>query len=98
MVSLNCEDILLWLVFRHLIPLKHLVPSKREAIRQADLHGRAADKLLSLTPICCQEATSAYLEQMHSRQPSNHQRMPAGSGQSGVVGTASNVSFNYSLS
>ena len=59
LVCLNCEDVLLWLVFRHLIPLRHVLPSQREAIREPDLHGRAAERLLSLTPICCQEATAS---------------------------------------
>ena len=38
-----------------------LVPSQRgaDSIAKPDLHGRAAEKLLSLTPICCQEATAA---------------------------------------
>ena len=53
---------MLWLVFRHLIPLRHLLPSQHDNIRHPDLHGRAAEKLLSLTPICCQEA-SHYQEQ-----------------------------------
>ena len=30
-----------------------------DSIAKPDLHGRAAEKLLSLTPICCQEATAA---------------------------------------
>lgn len=58
LIGLNCEDVMLWLVFRHLIPLRHLLPSQRDAIARPDLHGRAAEKLLSLTPICCQEATA----------------------------------------
>eukprot|EP00095_Tigriopus_kingsejongensis_P002016 maker-scaffold419_size176504-snap-gene-0.35 protein:Tk02016 transcript:maker-scaffold419_size176504-snap-gene-0.35-mRNA-1 annotation:"upf0518 protein gk23746-like isoform x4" len=61
-ISLSCEDIVLWLVFRHLIPMRHILPSHRASIRHPDLHGRAAQTLLSLTPICCQEATSFYLE------------------------------------
>ncbi|TRY73372.1 hypothetical protein TCAL_01536 [Tigriopus californicus] len=62
LINLNCEDVLLWLVFRHLIPLRHILPSQKDLIREPDLHGRAAQKILSLTPICCQEATSYYLE------------------------------------
>jgi len=61
LLALNCEDVMLWLVLRHLIPLRHLLPSQRgtDSIAKPDLHGRAAEKLLSLTPICCQEATAA---------------------------------------
>ncbi len=60
LVGLNCEDVMFWLVFRHLVPMRHLLPSQREAIREPDLHGRAANRLLALTPICTQEAAAAY--------------------------------------
>ena len=33
LVSLNCEDVMLWLVFRHLIPMNHILLSQRNAIR-----------------------------------------------------------------
>lgn len=72
LINLNCEDILLWLVFRHLIPLRHILPSQKDLIREPDLHGRAAQKILSLTPICCQEATSYYLE--HKMNHAGHQQ------------------------
>ena len=81
---------MLWLVFRHLIPMDHLVPCQRPSIKQPDLHGRASERyvstsieipnttkiirsivdirtnngfiffnrLLSMTPICCLEASS----------------------------------------
>ena len=99
LVGLNCEDVMLWLVFRHLIPMDHLVPCQRPSIKQPDLHGRASERyvstsieiqnttfeywrwmyaidlkkngfvffhrLLSMTPICCLEASS------NSSQPTN---------------------------
>ena len=34
LVSLNCEDVMLWLVFRHLIPMQHLLTSQKNTIRQ----------------------------------------------------------------
>lgn len=58
LIGLNCEDVMLWLVFRHLIPMHHLLPIQRVTIRQPDLLGRAAEKFLSLTPICCSESRS----------------------------------------
>lgn len=61
LIGLNCEDVMLWLIFRHLIPMTCLLPSQRATIRQPDLHGRAAEKLLSLVPICCLEARNASL-------------------------------------
>ena len=59
LLAFDCEDVLFWLVLRHLVPLKHLLPSQRDLIREPDLHCRAADKLLSLTPICCSAAVNA---------------------------------------
>ena len=53
-MGLNCEDVMLWLVFRHLIPMNYLLPSQRETLHMMpDIHGRGAQKLLSLVPICC---------------------------------------------
>jgi len=57
LVSLNNEDVLFWLVLRHLVPLRHLLPSQRgRVLRRADEHSVSAHSLLSLTPICTQEA------------------------------------------
>jgi len=56
LVGLNCEDVMLWLIFRHLIPQTAFLPSQRSTIRHPDIHGRGAEKLLQLTPICCLEA------------------------------------------
>ena len=56
LVGLNCEDVMLWLIFRHLIPQTAFLPSQRPTIRHPDIHGRGAEKLLQLTPICCLEA------------------------------------------
>lgn len=47
---------MLWLIFRHLIPQTAFLPSQRATIRHPDIHGRAAEKLIQLTPICCLEA------------------------------------------
>ena len=48
---------MLWLVFRHLIPMNYLLPSQKETINNPDLHGRSSEKFLSLVPICCIEAS-----------------------------------------
>ena len=56
LVGLNCEDVMLWLIFRHLIPQTAFLPSQKSTIRHPDIHGRGAEKLLQLTPICCLEA------------------------------------------
>lgn len=53
LLSLNCEDIMLQLVLRYLLPCTHVMLSQRRAIREADVYGKSADKFLSLIPECC---------------------------------------------
>ena len=50
---------MLWLIFQHLTNLKSFIPSNVALLRNPDIHGRAAQKLLELTPICCTEAKSS---------------------------------------
>ncbi|XP_061917468.1 FHF complex subunit HOOK-interacting protein 1B [Entelurus aequoreus] len=61
LLSFNCEDIMLQLVLRYLLPCSHVMLSQRRAIREADMYGKCADKFLSLIPECCRliVATSA---------------------------------------
>uniref|UniRef100_A0A8C2XGI6 FHF complex subunit HOOK-interacting protein 1B n=1 Tax=Cyclopterus lumpus TaxID=8103 RepID=A0A8C2XGI6_CYCLU len=53
LLSLNCEDVMLQLVLRYLLPCTHVMLSQRQAIRVTDLYGKSADKFLSLIPECC---------------------------------------------
>ena len=53
LVSLNMEDVMVSLVFRHLTPCTFLLPSFRSKLNALDPHGRAAHKLLSLVPVSC---------------------------------------------
>ncbi|XP_061698451.1 FHF complex subunit HOOK-interacting protein 1B isoform X2 [Syngnathoides biaculeatus] len=57
LVSFNCEDIMLQLVLRYLLPCSHVMLSQRRAIRDADMYGKCADKFLSLIPECCRITT-----------------------------------------
>ncbi|XP_043104524.1 FHF complex subunit HOOK interacting protein 1B [Puntigrus tetrazona] len=54
LLSLNCEDLMLQLVLRYLLPCTHVMLSQRRAVRETDLYGKSADKFLSLIPECCQ--------------------------------------------
>ncbi|XP_077435492.1 FHF complex subunit HOOK-interacting protein 1B isoform X2 [Vanacampus margaritifer] len=56
LLSFNCEDIMLQLVLRYLLPCSHVMLSQRRAIREADVYGKSADKFLSLIPECCRTA------------------------------------------
>ncbi|XP_054643620.1 FHF complex subunit HOOK interacting protein 1B [Dunckerocampus dactyliophorus] len=53
LLAFNCEDIMLQLVLRYLLPCGHVMLSQRRAIRETDMYGRCADKFLSLIPECC---------------------------------------------
>ncbi|KAK3568421.1 hypothetical protein QTP86_005884 [Hemibagrus guttatus] len=59
LLSLNCEDLMLQLVLRYLLPCTHVMLSQRRAIRETDLYGKSADKFLSLIPECCRITTAA---------------------------------------
>jgi len=52
-VDLNCEDIMLELVFRHLVPCTHVMLSQRRRVRDTEPYCRSSDKFLSLSPVCC---------------------------------------------
>ncbi|XP_075054540.1 FHF complex subunit HOOK-interacting protein 1B isoform X2 [Mixophyes fleayi] len=53
LLNLNCEDVLLQLVLRYLIPCNHVMLSQRRAVKDVDLYSKTADKFLSLIPRCC---------------------------------------------
>ncbi|XP_063166062.1 FHF complex subunit HOOK-interacting protein 1A isoform X1 [Candoia aspera] len=53
LISLHCEDVMLQLVLRYLIPCNHIMFSQRWAVRERDWYSVSAAKLLALTPVCC---------------------------------------------
>ncbi|XP_034160352.2 FHF complex subunit HOOK interacting protein 1B [Pangasianodon hypophthalmus] len=59
LLSLNCEDLMLQLVLRYLLPCTHVMLSQRRAVRETDLYGKSADKFLSLIPECCRITAAA---------------------------------------
>ncbi|XP_059198504.1 FHF complex subunit HOOK-interacting protein 1B [Centropristis striata] len=62
LLSLNCEDVMLQLVLRYLLPCTHVMLSQRRAIRETDLYGKSANKFLSLIPECCRMNASSSAE------------------------------------
>ncbi|XP_012697804.2 FHF complex subunit HOOK interacting protein 1B isoform X1 [Clupea harengus] len=58
LLSLNCEDLMLQLVLRYLLPCTHVMLSQRRAVRETDIYGKSADKFLSLIPECCHVSTA----------------------------------------
>ncbi|XP_029457776.1 FTS and Hook-interacting protein [Rhinatrema bivittatum] len=55
LLNLNCEDVLLQLVLRYLIPCNHVMLSQKRAVKDLDFYGKTADKFLSLIPHCCRK-------------------------------------------
>ncbi|XP_014673397.1 PREDICTED: FTS and Hook-interacting protein-like [Priapulus caudatus] len=53
LLSLNCEEVMLHLVLRHLIPCSHVMVSQIRSLKTMDTYGSSAEKLLSLVPSCC---------------------------------------------
>ncbi|CAN8005894.1 unnamed protein product [Ixodes hexagonus] len=53
LLDFNCEDIMLELVLKYLIPCSHVMVSQRSRVCDIDLYSCAAEKFLSLVPACC---------------------------------------------
>ncbi|XP_059409997.1 FHF complex subunit HOOK-interacting protein 1A-like [Carassius carassius] len=53
LIGLYCEDVMLQLVFKYLIPCNHMMLSQRRVLRERDFYSVSAAKFLALTPSCC---------------------------------------------
>ncbi|CAJ1052513.1 protein FAM160A1 [Xyrichtys novacula] len=53
LIGLYCEDVMLQLVLRYLIPCNHIMLSQRRVVRERDCYSVSAAKILALTPSCC---------------------------------------------
>lgn len=53
LVNLNCEDVMLELVFQHLEPCLHLMLSQRRMLLPLDPHCQSFEIFLALSPVCC---------------------------------------------
>ncbi|XP_067889086.1 FHF complex subunit HOOK-interacting protein 1B isoform X2 [Heterodontus francisci] len=62
LLTLSCEDIMLQLVLRYLIPCNHVMLSQRRAVKDQDFYGKTADKFLSLIPECCKSENLGCVE------------------------------------
>ncbi|XP_071488542.1 FHF complex subunit HOOK-interacting protein 1B-like isoform X1 [Diadema antillarum] len=52
LLNVNCEDVMVELILKYLVPCTHVMASQRNAIRDLDFYGRWAEKFLSLSPAC----------------------------------------------
>ncbi|XP_019956778.2 FHF complex subunit HOOK-interacting protein 1A [Paralichthys olivaceus] len=53
LIGLYCEDVMLQLILRYLIPCNHMMLSQRLVVRERDCYSVSAAKFLALTPTCC---------------------------------------------
>lgn len=58
LLDFNCEDIMLELVLKYLVPCSHVMVSQRSRVCDIDLYGCAAEKFLSLIPACCSSVSA----------------------------------------
>ncbi|XP_062823001.1 FHF complex subunit HOOK-interacting protein 1B [Anolis carolinensis] len=103
LLSLHCEDVMLQLVLRYLVPCSHVMLSQKRAVKEADLYGKAAGKFLSLIPRCCRPESllpppEREEEQQHAAWSKGHGSPSVDSSSSSVVtvprpSTPSRISF-----
>ncbi|KAG8592386.1 hypothetical protein GDO81_000487 [Engystomops pustulosus] len=56
LIGFHCEDVMLQLILRYLLPCNHMMLSQRSAVKERDCYSSA--KFLALTPDCCFNATA----------------------------------------
>ncbi|KAM6909229.1 FHF complex subunit HOOK-interacting protein 1A-like [Xenentodon cancila] len=68
LIGLFCEDVMLQLVFRYLIPCRHLSKKQRCSLKQRDCHSSSAASFLLLMPSWCPvhlHSTNTHSEHVH---------------------------------
>ncbi|XP_058240583.1 FHF complex subunit HOOK-interacting protein 1A isoform X2 [Hemibagrus wyckioides] len=53
LIGLYCEDVMLQLILKYLIPCNHMMLSQRRVVNERDCYSVSAAKFLALTPSCC---------------------------------------------
>ncbi|XP_051560975.1 FHF complex subunit HOOK interacting protein 1A [Myxocyprinus asiaticus] len=67
LIGLYCEDVMLQMIFKYLIPCNHMMLSQRRVLRERDCYSVSGAKFLALTPSCCSpEIIPPPLRQMDS--------------------------------
>ncbi|KAK1174911.1 protein FAM160A1-like [Acipenser oxyrinchus oxyrinchus] len=62
LIGLHCEDVMLQLILRYLIPCNHMMLSQRRVVRERDCYSVSAAKILALTPSCISPVLSSVLQ------------------------------------
>ncbi|XP_018420650.1 PREDICTED: protein FAM160A1 [Nanorana parkeri] len=58
LIGLHCEDVMLQLILRYLLPCNHMMVSQRWPVKERDCYSASAAKFLALTPDCCTNNTT----------------------------------------
>ncbi|XP_072320083.1 FHF complex subunit HOOK-interacting protein 1A [Eucyclogobius newberryi] len=104
LIGLYCEDVMLQLVLRYLIPCNHMMLSQRRVVRERDCYSVSAAKILALTPSCCSpERSPPPLRQLESILFSKGPETPDktqsfsddGSGNSCTIGSEIHLDVSY---
>ncbi|XP_040886737.1 protein FAM160A1-like [Toxotes jaculatrix] len=74
LIGLFCEDVMLQLVFRYLIPCSHLSRKQRSSLKQRDCYSSGAASFLLLMPSWC----PVYLHNTNANTHSEHIHWPKG--------------------
>uniref|UniRef100_H3CCJ1 FHF complex subunit HOOK interacting protein 1A n=1 Tax=Tetraodon nigroviridis TaxID=99883 RepID=H3CCJ1_TETNG len=81
LIGLSCEDVMLQLILRYLIPCNHIMLSQRCVVRERDCYSVSASKILALTPSCCSpDRSPPPLRQLDSILFSKGAETPGGTG------------------
>ncbi|XP_069375131.1 FHF complex subunit HOOK-interacting protein 1A-like isoform X2 [Paralichthys olivaceus] len=74
LIGLFCEDVMLQLVFRYLIPCSHLSRKQRSSLKQRDCYSTSAASFLLLMPSWC----PVYFHNKNTHSHSEHIHFPKG--------------------
>ncbi|XP_022616850.1 protein FAM160A1-like [Seriola dumerili] len=74
LIGLFCEDVMLQLVFRYLIPCSHLSRKQRSSLKQRDCYSSSAASFLLLMPSWC----PVYIHNANTHSHSEHIHWPKG--------------------
>ncbi|XP_063232931.1 FHIP family protein AAEL005291-like isoform X2 [Bacillus rossius redtenbacheri] len=101
LVDLNCEDVMLELVLKYLVPCTHVMLSQRRRVRDVEPYCRSSDKFLTLSPSCCSQHHLLPPPPSHGVSPSPslpamHRRgSPADRGQPSSLPACESLYGNY---
>ena len=65
LIDINCEDVMLELVFQHLQPCLHLMSSQKHSLLSFDSYCQNFEKFLMMAPLCCEVSNSPRVDSSH---------------------------------